>query len=183
MCLLLCTVLMPKFRENLIVTKYKNGYVMIRCMTESDAENIFSIMKQNMQRYYDARGDNWNEANIQRFFLGMNNALVEHEGKICAFTFYESTPEGAHIHTLQVVPEHQNRIFGAKLFRWYLSLAEKNGYSELTCSVFDSNPALLMYLKVGFEEVQRDNGIVRLSLSLSKGCYSFRHMASSRKVE
>lgn len=174
---------MPKFRENLIVTKYKNGYEMIRCMTESDAENIFSIMKHNMQRYYDARGENWNETNIQRFFLGINNAVVEHEGKVCAFTFYESTPEGVHIHTFQVVQDHQNRMFGAKLFRWYLSLAEKNGYSALTCNVYDSNPALSMYLKIGFEEVQRDNGVVRLSLSLTKDCSSFWHAVSSRKTE
>ncbi|MDO8860866.1 GNAT family N-acetyltransferase [Haliea sp. E1-2-M8] len=148
--------------------------MLIRSITTSDVESIFTIMKSNMQPYYAARGEEWNKDSIRRYFLGMNSAVVEHEGEICAFTFYECSPESIHIHTFQVAPVRQNGILGGKLFRWYLALAKQHGYSELSCCVYDSNPALIMYLKMGFEELGRDNGTVRLSLPVNKARHGDR---------
>lgn len=150
------------------VTKALMGNMLIRTITESDLESMFSIMRSNMQPYYEARGENWNENSIRRYFLGLNNAVVDDEGTICAFTFYECMPESIHIHTFQVEASRQNGVLGGKLFRWYLAQPRQYGLFKLTCSVFDSNPALAMYLRMGFEEINRGDGIVQLSLPINK---------------
>ncbi len=145
-------------------------YTLIREIVESDLESVFCIMKHNMQRYYVERGESWNSESIRKFFLGMNSAVLERDGKVCAFTFFERLPGSIHIHTFQIVVGRQNGMLGAQLFRWYVALAKRTGCSKLTCSVYDSNSALGMYLRMGFEEVSRSNGIVQLLLPLTSHC-------------
>lgn len=142
-------------------------YILIRKIVESDLDSVFCIMKQNMQRYYIERGESWNSESIRKYFLGMSSTVLERDGEVCAFTFFERLPESIHIHTFQVVAGHQNGMLGAQLFRWYLALAKRTRCSKLTCSVYCSNSALGMYLRMGFEEVSRSNGIVQLLLPLT----------------
>ena len=158
-------------------------HTVIRGINNSDIDNVFFIMKRNMSPYYEARGESWNEDSIRRYFLNMESAVLEEQGQVCAFTFFESTPKGAHIHTLQVAPERQNGVLGAKLFRWYLELASPNDSFELTCNVYITNPALNMYLKLGFAEVGREAGVVNLCLPLTNGFSPFLPTASTRRRE
>lgn len=146
---------------------------MIRSITANDLETVFGIMKSNMQPYFEARGEVWNEDSIRRSFMPMNNAAVEVSGKIRAFTFYEFMPDSIHIHTLQVAPDRQHRTLGGTLFRWYLALAKERQFSRLSCCVYEANPALALYVRLGFEEVGRDDDIVRLSLSTDTTHYGY----------
>ena len=43
--------------------------------------------------------------------------------------------------------------------------------SRLSCCVYDTNPALALYLRLGFEEVGRDDDVVQLSLATDKAQY------------
>ncbi|WP_418930356.1 GNAT family N-acetyltransferase [Gilvimarinus xylanilyticus] len=120
-----------------------------------------------MAPYHKARGDTWNEENIRRYFLSMESVVLEDRGQVSAFTFYELSAKGAHIHTLQVAPERQNGMLGSRLFRWYLELGKCSDNFELTCNVYTTNPAFKLYLKLGFVEVERDGDVAHLRLPLT----------------
>lgn len=137
---------------------------VIRTLCDKDIDSVFAILKRNMAPYHKARGDTWNEENIRRYFLSMQSAVIDDRGQVSAFTFYELTAKGAHIHTLQVAPQRQNGLLGSRLFRWYLELGKRSENFELTCNVYTTNPAFKMYLKLGFEEVKREGDVVHLRL-------------------
>jgi predicted GNAT family acetyltransferase len=120
-----------------------------------------------MESYYSDRGEEWNETKIRSHFLSKEGVVFRRDNSIVAFSFYEKKESQIHIHTLQVAPKYQNKTLGGRFFNWYRKLAETIEASEITCSVFERNPARSMYQKIGFNELGIVNGVVRLALPLT----------------
>ena len=71
------------------------------------------------------------------------------------------------IHTLQLAPESQGRIFGIAVFDWLLDRAAERGTDTLACRAFRRSPALKLYHKLGFRIVTEDGVLVGLRLNLA----------------
>jgi ribosomal protein S18 acetylase RimI-like enzyme len=143
---------------------------MIRPISEIDVNSVFSLMKLNMEHYYSQRNEEWNEAKIRDHFLSQDGVVIHKEGEVAGFSFYELKKDRIHIHTLQISPQYQNRTLGGSLFKWYEKLALEVNAKELTCGVYENNPAREIYLKLGFNEIGIVDGVVRMSLPLTSIC-------------
>ena len=123
-----------------------------------------------MGHYYSQRNEEWNEAKIRDHFLSQDGVVIHKEGEVAGFSFYERKKDRIHIHTLQISPQYQNRTLGWSLFKWYKKLALEVNAKELTCGVYDNNPAREIYLKLGFNEIGIVDGVVKMSLPLTSSC-------------
>ena len=140
--------------------------LLVRAVQSADLDHVYAVMKENMLGYYKQRKEPWNEKVIRHFFADLSGAVVEHKSGLAAFSFYEVHPNRLHIHTFQVAAEHQNRLTGGCLFKWYLELARVLAVGSISCAVYEQNPALALYLRLGFEERERQAGVVHLSLAV-----------------
>lgn len=137
---------------------------MIHALTDELIEPVFALMKSNMEPYYISRNEPWHEEPIRKHFLAQHGIVLEQNGTLKGFSFYQHADHRLHIHTLQIAPEFQNRNLGGRFLNWYRKQAKNLAVESITCGVFANNPARHMYHRIGFEEVGEDNGIVQMSL-------------------
>jgi ribosomal protein S18 acetylase RimI-like enzyme len=77
----------------------------------------------------------------------------------------EQTPEL----TIAVVPSRRHHGYGSQLMSALLEKARAGGYPTLSLSVDDGNPAIGLYEKFGFREVERDEGAITMRADLTGG--------------
>lgn len=142
------------------------GCCLIRDISTADEDVIFSLMKANMHHYYESRKERWNEENLRRFFMSKSACVMFQDDVLIGVSFYETHHNSLHIHTLQVASSHQHKWVGYAFFKWYLKKAYELGVHFIDCGVYEINPALAIYLRLGFAEVSRENGIIKLSFSV-----------------
>lgn len=140
--------------------------MIIRALEPRDMPSVMQLMKHNMLRYYQQRREVWNDAALTRFFMAQKGIVLLSDQVMAGFSFYNLTPSELHIHTLQVQPSYQGRTSGKQLFQWLVTSAADLQLKAITCSVYDSNPAYKMYVRMGFKEVGRSEGVVRLILTI-----------------
>jgi len=140
---------------------------MIEPISTLDIELVFSLMKLNMEPYCRKRNEVWNDDKIRTHFLSQQGIVIRREGEIAGFSFYDLKDARIHVHTLQVNPKFQNGILGWHFYKWYRKLAAEINADEITCGVYEDNPARNIYLRMGFGEIGRVEGVVRMSLSLT----------------
>ncbi|ASP37646.1 hypothetical protein CHH28_02700 [Bacterioplanes sanyensis] len=141
---------------------------MIKELTDEFIEPVFTLMKANMEPYYIARNEPWNEEPIRKHFLDQHGIVLEQDGRLKGFSFYQLIGERLHIHTLHIPPELQNRNIGGRFLIWYRQKANILGLKYISCGVFASNQARDMYRRIGFEEVGEDNGVIQMSLPVTE---------------
>jgi len=149
------------------VNKDVNGIGMIEQISDNDIESVFSLMKLNMEPYLSKRNEEWNEQSIRKYFLNMKGLVMRGRAELKGFSFYELQKSKVHIHTLQISPRYQNRNLGGRFLQWYRILAIQTGAEYITCGVFEANPAREMYRRIGFDEIEVVDGVVRMSLPLT----------------
>lgn len=146
---------------------------MIEPISKLDIDPVFSLMKLNMESYYWKRNEVWNDEKIRGHFLSKQGIVIRREGEIAGFSFFEIKEARVHIHTLQVSPKFQNRTLGGHFYKWYRKLSTEISADEITCGVYEDNPARSIYLRMGFDEIEVVEGVVRMSLPLTNtgnGC-------------
>jgi GNAT superfamily N-acetyltransferase len=74
----------------------------------------------------------------------------------------EETPEVA----VAVAEGRRGRGIGARLLNGLADTARTAGFVRLSLSVDDDNPALRLYERLGYRELTRDEGGVRMVLDL-----------------
>lgn len=145
-----------------------NGQWVMEALTEDMHEEVFGLMKLNMQSLYEARNGPWDEERIRNNFIGHEGIVLRRNGLLSGFSFYEIKQNGIYIHTLQISPEFQNRTMGGQFFKWYKKLAESINADTISCRVFENNPAFNLYKKIGFHKVSEVKGLVELALPLTR---------------
>ena len=142
--------------------------IKIRKAQDSEYPEIFSIMKENMFALQSELGIEWNEDKLKSHYRRKANLVVIDKGILTGFVFYELLEKIIFIHTLQILQEKQNSILGYSLFRNLIQEASRNNLRFIRCCVFKNNKAKEIYYRLGFKELSRENGILKLELDLKQ---------------
>ena len=149
------------------VTK-KSSMVKIRKAKESDYPDIFSTMKENMYQLQSELGLEWSNDKLQNHYRKKNNLVIVVNGAFAGFVSYDFDEKGAFIHSLQIIKERQNLFLGYNLFSEIVQETISKKLSLICCCVFENNKAKEMYLRIGFKEIDREKGILKLQLDLNQ---------------
>lgn len=68
---------------------------------------------------------------------------------------------GLHLHQVHLVRHYRNRGIGSRLIRAIMARAEADGV-PLTLNVVRGNPAIALYLRLGFRAVAEDGELLRM---------------------
>ncbi len=141
--------------------------VNLRPATAAERARAFRLMRDNMQPYLEQEGIAWDQQWTERNYSAKDNYSIFTRDQWRGFLSIESSPGTIFIHTLQLAPESQGRIFGIAVFDWLLERAAALGATTLDCRAFRSSPALKLYHKLGFRVVAEDGVLVDLRLNLA----------------
>ena len=153
----------------------------MEALTEDLVEEVFGLMKLNMQSLFEERNGPWDDEKIRKNFIGHNCILVKRKGSVAGFSFYELKENEIYIHTLQISPEYQHRTMGGQFFKWFRNLAASTNSNAISCRVYDSNPAYGLYKRIGFEEVSTVEGLVEMVLPLAHQLKTRRSVCSTHR--
>ena len=112
-------------------------------------------------------GYEWNNEKIKKNYIDKENYSIYRNEIFVGFLSLEIIENGIFIHTLQVEPKYQNRFVGYNAYLFLCGKARNIELRSLVCCVFENNTiALEIYSCLGFIEVSREKGILRLELNL-----------------
>lgn len=141
--------------------------ILLRPATSAELARAFQLIRENMQPYLDQAGVAWDQRWMEQNYSAKDNYSVFMRDQWRGFLSIELSSDKLFIHTLQLVPESQGRIFGIAVFEWLLEQAAGRGVTTLACRAFRSSPALSLYEKLGFRIIAEDGMLVNLSLNLT----------------
>lgn len=121
----------------------------------SDIPYLLSIREQTMSEHLSRAGrDLTTEEHMQRVLYRFEYAhIIEHEGVRIGALKYDAAGAPVHILQLQIAPPFQNRGYGTQILKQLIATHQDVGVS---LSVLKENPALQLYLRLGFQQVDED---------------------------
>jgi ribosomal protein S18 acetylase RimI-like enzyme len=134
---------------------------------DSEYDEIFQLMKTNMYEIQNEIGIEWNQRELENNYRDKTNYSVYRRDEFVGFVSLEFFQKYLFIHTLQIVPQYQNRRIGYRVFKFIIELAKEKKAKLLRCSVFENNTAIKMYLALGFREIDRINRVIQMELNLA----------------
>ena len=135
----------------------------IRNATFEDKEGVIRLVKvrdynysPNYKKYislWEKMIDSW----IKKTFV------VEIDGKIVAYTFYNLRRDSIYLADLYVLPKYREKKIATKLIKKVENLQKKLGKKYLQTDVNEKNiPAKKLYEKTKFKIIKRSGGDLRL---------------------
>lgn len=111
-------------------------------------------------------GLDWHRDGIIKHYMKKSVLVGESEEKIIGFIAYDVSGNDQMIHSLQIADVHQNGLYGFRLLKAALKKEQVNETKNavVACCVFENNAAQKQYYSLGFREVSRDKGVLRLEV-------------------
>jgi GNAT superfamily N-acetyltransferase len=130
----------------------------------TDADILFSeaLSRDNMLRYRQALGIDWDPARYRHSWLEFENLVIEIAGVPVGVLRLSVSPGALEIRDLQLLPAHFGEGIGGWALRQALALARSRGFGALALRVYADNPALRLYTRLGFEVVRRDGVVLHM---------------------
>lgn len=144
------------------------GVIMLRnkqVMTNDDKDFLFNVFKNNKQEEISLWG--WREEEerlfIQNQFLCQQNSyeiqypnldkqLIIYNGQQVGYIYIHRDDKKITIVDLAILKEFRNKGIGKEQILFIQSVA-KAANLPIQLSVFNNNPAVILYIKLGFKEV------------------------------
>ena len=144
--------------------------VELRQATVADTQFLWDVFRVSMKDYI-ARGE-WNEQREEsefRYQLDLASSRIIRANNLEVGFIMASTMDGAlWIHTICIVPEHQNRGIGTKVIRSVIAEAETQKM-PLYLSVLKVNRARQLYERLGFRVIEETKHHFRMKFHGSYG--------------
>ncbi|WP_218312302.1 GNAT family N-acetyltransferase [Alteromonas antoniana] len=130
------------------------SFVFVKA-TPSDIPYLLSVREQTMSEHLIRAGRNLTtEEHMQRVLHRYELAhIIELEGVNIGALKYNASSVPVQVLQLQIAPSFQNRGYGTKILRQLITTHPDAGVS---LSVLKENPALQLYLRMGFQRVDED---------------------------
>ncbi|MFL9875665.1 GNAT family N-acetyltransferase [Paraburkholderia megapolitana] len=87
-------------------------------------------------------------SNLDRMFV------VEHEGKVVGYCFWQTDDQKAVLASIYVATEQRRHGLGTRLFDKFVEDASAHGHTHLIVNVHINNPARALYEAAGFQRVR-----------------------------
>lgn len=138
-------------------------------MRESDWPDVYQLIEDNMFEMQRALGLKWHRDNIIRYFKNRSILVATDRNKFSGFIAFHQIDDYHFIDSLQVAKEDQNGLVGFRLLKAsLLRVATSPEIQKICCCVFDNNTAAKqMYFSVGFTELSRSDGILKIEIPVS----------------
>jgi ribosomal protein S18 acetylase RimI-like enzyme len=159
--------------------------VELRALTENDVEHVkwvlYEAVSWNHERQLPPYESLIEHPELARYHddwgrPGDLGVVAELDGEVVGVAFCRLFTEGDHGHgyvddrtpelAVAVVESHRGRGLGTRLMRELADAARSAGVARLSLSVDADNPALTLYERLGYQELERDDGGVRMLLDL-----------------
>jgi GNAT superfamily N-acetyltransferase len=143
--------------------------VSLRIVPASAADVAFAhdLTRDNMSRDYAAAGLAWDPALIPHTWPETENyLLVEGDTRIGIVRLRVSSRE-CHLGDLQILPAHRNRGAGTFALKFVEDLARQRGATRLRLRVFSKSPAVRLYRRAGFVDIDEQGAKLQLEKILA----------------
>jgi ribosomal protein S18 acetylase RimI-like enzyme len=131
--------------------------IEMRQVTSDDATFLWDVFRVSMNDYITQTRGEWNEQREESQFrhqLDLSAAQVIRSNDLEVGFIMAPIKDGARwIHTICIVPEHQNRGIGTEVIRSVIAEAETQKM-PLYLSVLKVNPARRLYERLGFVVIE-----------------------------
>ena len=146
---------MEPFDENMMLGRMRE--IELRQATVADIKFLWDVFRVSMKDYITQTRGEWNEEREESQFrhqLDLSAAQVIRSNNLEVGFIMAPIKDGARwIHTICIVPEHQNRGIGTEVIRSVIAEA-KEQKMPLYLSVLKVNPARRLYERLGFGVIE-----------------------------
>jgi GNAT superfamily N-acetyltransferase len=130
-----------------------------RTATEADFEFAHELTRANMEAYVIRHFGGWSrEIFTENYRKGRNYILWVADAHV-GYVRLQPQPPILLLDDLQIAPAHQGRGLGSCILSHLDSLLPYFGCHTIRLRVYDENPARRLYLRAGFREVERLEGM------------------------
>jgi ribosomal protein S18 acetylase RimI-like enzyme len=127
--------------------------IELRPATVADTKFLWDVFRVSMKDYISRTRGEWNEQREESQFrhqLDMSAAqVIQSRNLEVGFIMAPIKDSARWIHTICIIPEHQNRGIGTEVIRSVIAEAETQKM-PLCLSVLKVNPARRLYERLGF---------------------------------
>src|SRR5262245_2875244 len=149
--------------------------IELRQATVADAKFLWDVFRISMKDYITQTRGEWNEQRAESQFrhqLDLPAAqVIQSKNLEVGFIMAPIKDSAREIHTICVVPEHQNRGIGTEVIRLIIAEAETQKM-PLYLSVLRVNPARRLYERLGFEVIEETKHHFRMKFHGAAGSES-----------
>ena len=139
--------------------------VILRPAAQSDRDFARLLYLDSMKQRVPVLG-RWDEAaaiaRFRRNFRLDQSQVVCLDGHGIGWMQVSETTEGLHLHQIHIVEEFRNQGIGTFLIRALLQRAEA-GRKSVVLNVMRGNPAISLYLRLGFRTIRTDEEKLHMS--------------------
>lgn len=142
----------------------------LRPAVEADFAFCESLTRSNMASYRSARSSAWDPQRFVSNWASFENFMISADGQIVGLLRLLAVDGALEIRDLQLLPAHQRHGVGTWAVGQAMSEAGKRGIGMLRLRVFEENPAMRLYVQLGFEvDTVAEDGKVHMSCALPAG--------------
>lgn len=142
----------------------------LRPALEADVAFCESLSRSNMSSYRSARGVAWDPHRFVSSWEQFENFVILADGRAVGLLRLLAVDGALEIRDLQLLPAHQRHGVGSWAVAQTVSEASRRGIGALRLRVFEENPAMRLYARLGFRTDAIDgDGKVHMSYALPTG--------------
>ena len=164
---------MEPFDENMMLGRMHE--IELRQATVADTKFLWDVFRISMKDYITQTRGEWNEQREESQFrnqLDLSAAQVLRNNDLAVgFIIAPIKDSAREIHTICIVPEHQNRGIGTEVIRSVIAEAGAQKM-PLYLSVLKVNPARRLYERLGFEVIEETKHHFRMKFHDAAGSES-----------
>jgi ribosomal protein S18 acetylase RimI-like enzyme len=142
----------------------------LRPAVEADFAFCESLTRSNMASYHSARGAGWDPQRFVDNWALFENSMILADGEVVGLLRLLVVDGALEIRDLQLLPGQRGRGIGTWAVNYVVVEAVRRGIELLRLRVFEENPALQLYARLGFGvEAIDESGKAHMSRALPAG--------------
>jgi len=139
--------------------------VTFRQSTDAEWSSAYDLTRENMAIYYAASDRTWDTSTFRDSWPMTENFTLELAGMPVGFLRLAQMGETLWVRDIQIARAAQGQGVGSFAISLAERIARERGAVELRLRVFDSNPAVRLYLRRGFRRAAHDGSFLTLEKS------------------
>ena len=136
----------------------------LRPALEADIGFCEALSRSNMSSYHSARGVAWDPRRFVSSWDQFENFVILADDQAVGLLRLLAVDDALEIRDLQLLPEHRSQGIGSWAVAQALSGATTHGIGVLRLRVFEENPAMRLYARLGFR-IDAIDGVGKVHMS------------------